>query len=305
MVPDQLKRTRQVFVETEGLPSDNNHDPSNIIFAEGKYHLWVTQHRNDKPFEHFYDCKIVHTTSADGIRWSPAENALLPAADGFDAGGVLTANVMRMDDKYYMIYTGVDKDYGTKNQFRYIGLAAAISPNGPFERVMKTPLFGPSGSGWDFDSADDVTILKVGDKYRLYYKGSPKGCTSDQTLIGMAQSDLLTGPYTRYEGNPLIKGHAFAIWPYRNGFLYLSGLKDTDEGLIYGEDWDDPRGTQSLYFSEDGISFTAVCPCKNRAAGIYMGDGQDINTCWGVVVKTHDRHLKRYIARFNFVAGDK
>ncbi len=304
MIPEELKRARQVFVETEGLPEDNNHDPSNIVYAGGRYYLWVTQHRNDRPYEHFYDTKIMRTSSPDGIHWSPLEDALLPSGEGFDAGGVLTANVMCLDGRYYMVYTGVDKEYGRTNHFRYVGLAAADRPDGAFQRVMRTPLFGPSGSGWDFDSADDVTILKAGGRFRLYYKGSPQGCQSDGTLVGMAEGPALLGPYTRHEGNPLIKGHAFAIWPYKHGYLYLSGLKDTDEGRIYGGDWNDPRGTQSLYWSGDGLTFEPVCPCVNRAAGIFAGDGQDISTCWGVVVKTRDTHLKRYIARFDFVAGE-
>lgn len=304
MVPEELLKTRQVFVETEGLPEDNNHDPSNIVYANGKYHLWVTQHRNDRPFEHFFDTKIMRTSSHDGIHWSPLTDALLPSEAGFDAGGVLTANVMLMDGRYYMIYTGVDKEFGTSNHFRYVGLAAADNPEGVFERVTQSPIIGPSGSGWDYDSADDVTILKISDVYRLYYKGHPAGAESDCTLVGMAESKSLLGPYERYKGNPLIKGHAFAIWPYQHGYLYLSGLKDTDEGRIYGGDWNDPKGTQSLYWSEDGIAFTPVIPCQNRAAGIFPGDGKDINTCWGVVVKTRDRHLKRYIARFDFVTGE-
>lgn len=301
MMPEELRKVRQVFTETANLPSDNNHDPSNILYFEGRYYLWVTQHMHGKPFEHFRDCKIIRTTSADGINWDDPVDALLPSEDGWDSGGVLTANVTLWQGKYHMFYTGVDREYTYSHFNRYCGIAVADTPNGPFVRYEGNPVIGPSGIGWDEDSADDVTVFEHNGMFRLYYKGSNPGYTSDDTQIGLAVSDSITGPYKRYEGNPINKGHAFAIWKYKHGFLFLSGLKDGAEGRIYGGDWNDPKGTQSLYWSEDGVRFEPCCLLANRAAGIFQGNGQDITTCWGVTVKTKNREFGRYVERFDFV----
>lgn len=301
MIPEELTRVKQVFRETTGLPNDNNHDPSNIIYAEGRYHLWVTQHRNDCPYDHFRDCKIMKTSSVDGIHWGPLQDSLLPADSGFSAGGVLTANVFVKEGKYYLIYTGVDQDFGKTNENRYVGIAWADHPDDMFVPINSEPIIGPSGSGWDADSVDDVTILENSGEYWLYYKGGYPGCDLDRMKIGLAKSQQMLEGYVRYDGNPLIQGHAFAIWKYKDGFLLLTGLKDGEEGSIYKGNWDDPVGKQSLFWSEDGIHFQPVAPCVNRAAGIYAGNGTDITTCWGVIVKTIDTHWKRYIERFDFV----
>lgn len=301
MIPRELKKVRQVFVETQGLPADNNHDPSNIIYANGKYHLWVTQHFNDRPFHGYLHTKIMRTSSVDGMHWEPMVDALLPSESGFDDGGVLTANVMELNGNYYMIYSGIAKEHGPADRMCRIGMAVAKNPEEMFVRTQPEPFFVPSGTGWEGDITDDVTIFPYQGGYRLYFKGCPAGGKADDTKIGMATSDKLLGPYTQYAKNPLIKGHAFAIWPFLNGYLLLTGLKDGDEGTIYGGDWNDPNGTQSLYWSEDGLSFEPVCPFVNRAVGIFAGDGQDISTCWGVTVRTHDTEFKRYVTRFNFV----
>ena len=58
-IPEELKRVKQILQETEGLPSDNNHDPSNVIFYNGCYYLWYTQHRNDRPYDHLRIAKYV------------------------------------------------------------------------------------------------------------------------------------------------------------------------------------------------------------------------------------------------------
>ena len=127
----------------------------------------------------------------------------------------------------------------------------------------------------------------------------------DKTMLGLAWADTITGPYHRYEGNPVIRGHAFSVWPYQDGLCLLSGLKHREgEGRIYGDDWNDPEGVQYLYYSDDGIHFEPCAPLPNRASGICIPEGEDrkdITKYWGVSVATRDTHKKRYIERFDFV----
>lgn len=300
-MPAELRNVSQIWTETEGLPHDNNHDPSNIIFWNGVYYLWVTQHLHGKSYDHFKNCKIMLTTSNNGYHWGPLKDALLPSTNGWDCGGVLTANITVYGSTFYLFYTGVDKEFGISHSLRYVGYAISDSPCGPWERCSK-PIFGPSGKGFDEDSADDVTMLYRDNKFWMYYKGMYPGLDGNKSKTGVAFADNITGPYIRYKNNPLITGHAFAIWPYKNGYLYLSGLKDTEEGTMYNDhpEWFDPRGTQSLFWSDDGLRFESCCPFENRAVGIYAGSTRDLTKCWGVSVKTINGHLGRYITRFDF-----
>jgi len=303
MMPKELKHIKQKWIKSTGLPCDNNHDPSNILFVDGIYYLWVTQHMKDKPFCGFRNSKIMVTTSPDGYNWTPLCDALIPSDEGWDCAGVLTANVTVSKGLYYMFYTGVDQEFDESHSDRYVGIAYAERPDGPWRKYKDNPILGPSGQGFDMDSVDDVTVLEKDGTFCLYYKGMYPGLDGNHTKIGMAVSDQITGPYTRYEGNPLTVGHAFAIWPYKHGFLYLSGRKDTDEGTVYNDDpcWEDSRGTQSLFWSEDGLTFEPCCHFINRAPGIYVGSKDDITKCWGVSVKTNHGGLGRYLERFDFV----
>ncbi len=309
MFPSELKNIRRVDVPSAGLPADNNHDPSNIIYADGLYYLWYTQHRNDRPYDHYTDCKIMCVTSQDGETWSEGFDALLPGEPGaWDEAGVLTANVTVHEGKYYMFYTGVQWGYNqeAKDEGWHCGLAVANHPRGPWVRMHDRPVLvsGPEGA-WDDRDTDDATAIYRQRRWWIYYKGTSAATpSSDNTLIGVAFGDQIDGPYTRYEGGALIRGHAFALWPYKDGVLLLSGLKHDSVGKIYGGDWNDPAGVQYLYYSEDGLHFTPVCEFPNRACGIYWPQDpalrNDIRNCWGISVSTRDTHKKRYLQRFRF-----
>ena len=60
----------------------------------------------------------------------------------------------------------------------------------------------------------------------------------------------------------------------------------------------------SLLPSKDGIHFEPCCEFPNRAAGIYVladiEEQKEISNYWGIGVKTHDTHKKRYLYRFGF-----
>ncbi len=309
-IPGELTKIRRRLTDTRGLPSDNNHDPSNILFADGKYYLWYTQHRNDRPFNGFYDAYIRCCVSSDGYVWDGHFDALLPGEKGaWDDGGVLTANVIAHQGKYYMFYTGVGEDYATgQDTSRRVGIAVSDHPGKPFTRLFDGPRLVPEAEGaWDDFGCDDVSAIFFKGKWHIYFKGESRRVhNGNDTLLGVAFADRLEGPYVRYEGNPLIRGHAFAVWPYKHGLLLLSGLKDKQgEGSVYNDrpDWYDPEGVQYLYYSEDGLHFEPCAPFDNRAAGVFS-PGDDLTKCWGVTVATRNAGLGRYIQRFDFELGE-
>jgi len=66
---------------------------------------------------------------------------------------------------------------------------------------------GPSGA-WDDNYVELHTILRVGNRWRLYYGGQ------DGTAwrIGFAEAERLTGPWTKYAGNPVFDLGAPGQW---------------------------------------------------------------------------------------------
>lgn len=306
-IPQELLTISRRNVETVNLPSDNNHDPSNILYVNGKYYLWYTQHLHGRPYDHYVDCKIMYCTSEDGYYWTNGKNALLPSEEGWDCRGVLTANVVAYGGRYYMFYTGVGVEFAEgRTSKRCCGIAVSDSPDGLFCRIGTEPVlqWGEDGC-WDDEAVDDVSAIYWNGRWMIYYKGSTlTDQDADHTQLGLAYADAITGPYVRHENNPLIRGHAFSIWPHKGGLCLLTGLKHKkDEGSIYAGDWNDPKGVQYLYYSDDGIHFETCAPVNNRASGIYVPEGEngnDIRNFWGVSVATRDRHLKRYIEKFNF-----
>lgn len=324
-IPKELGHVKQVFTPTQGLPDDNNHDPSNIIYYRGKYYLWYTQHINGLPYDGFLNCKIMCKTSKDGYNWSEGSDALLASSSGWDDGGVLTANILLWQGRYYLCYTGVSKQFSVFSEINPIcnlesaqtvehaalikygvscGLAVADTPDGPWERLPQNPLAVPSGHGWDAHCADDITIIPRDDGFYMYYKGMYRGQDGNDSQVGYAFSKTLAGPYMRMCDEPLVRGHAFALWPYKQGWLYLGGVMDKQgEGRVYNDHptWENYEGSQSLFWSQDGLHFVPCASIANRAAGIYVGDQSDLTKCWGVTVKTQDTYKGRYIERFDFV----
>lgn len=211
-IPQELYKVRRIIVPTKGLPNNNNHDPSNIIKYKNRYYFWYTQHMHEFPFKHFAYSKIMYKESEDGLCWSEGKDALLPSDVGWDNKGVLTAYLVPYNGKYYLFYIGVGDNYVSgKDMSRGSGVAVADSIDGPFIRFGDKPIIMPEKDSWDNDSNDNVNVLYKDNKWWMYYKGSTTGLLPDQTQVGLAFSDCITGPYVKYEGNPLIKGHAFAI----------------------------------------------------------------------------------------------
>lgn len=304
-MPKELKRVKKVDTKTTGLPYDNNHDPSNIIKYNELYYFWYTQHMNNRPFSAFKYCKIMYKTSADGIHWSDGKDALLPSKDGWDNCGVLTAYVVPYEGKFYLFYIGVDNNFCPKtNPVRGCGAAIADHPEGPWTRFTDKQILYPTKGAWDDEACDDITVLNKDGKWLMYYKGRASGLPATRTQVGLATSDRITGPYKKYEGNPLIKGHAFAIWPYKHGFLYLAGLNDENTKDTRDIDyWN--IGKRSLFWSEDGITFEPCCEFPNVSVGLYTsivhdGTQDDVSKFWGLMVGTKLYGLRRYIKRFDF-----
>lgn len=250
-----LNNPNHRITETTGLPDVNNHDVSNVIFYEGKYHLWITEHYS-RNYDGFRDTRIDHLSSEDGIRWGNRDIALEPDPERpFESRGVLTCYIVPSDAKFYLFYTGVHEKGGGDKRILY---AVAGHPDGPWIRSENNLILESEDmDGWEGVGPDDVNILFREGKWWMYYKGRRSNCKRWQdTEVGIAFSENLTGPYERYIYNPILYGHALGLWKQGNGVAAL---------FSNGRD-------SKIYWAEDGLHFMPYGEFPHSTPGVYCPD---------------------------------
>ena len=201
-----------------------------------------------------------------------------------DDKAAITSYVVPHDGKYYLFYTAL----GSGDKLIGITYAVADTPDGPWKKSGKKLLW-PSGNKkeWDGVHNDDTNIIFFDGKWFLYYKGKPPKAykagadgRAKGSIIGVATSEHLLGPYTRYEKNPVFPGHAFTAWVHRNGVAAFG----------FGTFW-----------SEDGFNFVKTSEWTPRTVGLYcpenFGNGVNNNgVFWGMKVM-FPKDRCRYITR--------
>ncbi len=275
-------------------------DPSPVIKVDNKYYVWYSL---TKQSLHGYAATIWYATSSDGINWEEQGQALDKGGAGsFDEFGVFTPSILVANEKYYLFYTAVPKPFdndaggpaGTKTA---IGIAVTNSPEGPWKRFAGNPILKPSEDVQSFDShrVDDSCLLVREGQFWLYYKGRQTGKTPGETKMGLAIAKSPTGPYIKYEDNPVLNGgHEVCVWPHGKGVGALVA----------------PTGAQgnTLQYSQDGINFNKI---KNTnvpgAPGPYRkdhyrdcSDGSGPGITWGLchTIKKENNHQRPYLVRF-------
>ncbi len=148
-------------------------------------------------------------------------------------------------DKYYMWYSGVKKGQHSKWS---TGLATASSPLGPWKKYEGNPIlkdFGYIGG-----------VVKMGDKYCMYNEYPIGESSPDQGPIALATAEKPEGPWTKYEGNPVIPAGDWGAWDdggySEAGILYHDGVFHIFYG---GTKWKKIESIGYAY-SFDGYNFT-------------------------------------------------
>jgi len=269
-------------------------DPSPVIRCDDLYFIWYSRTTQSADG---YSATVWYATSADGRQWSEQGEALPRAGSGaFDEHAVFTPTIMVAEGRYYLFYTAVpepfDNDGGGPGGTRTaIGVAAADSPYGPWERFSGNPVLRPSDDPTHFDSmrVDDSCLVVRDGRFWMYYKGRQSGRTPGQTKMGLAIADSPTGPYVKYSDQPVLdSGHEICVWPHGSGV----GCLVCDVG---------PQGN-TLQYSDDGIRFTRITDAvPPKAPGPYREDHyQDCSgpgIRWGISMEHHRQWP--YLVRFD------
>ena len=257
-VPKELMTPNKRVAEATGLPNQGNHDPSNIIRHDGLYYCWYTDHI--PPFGANVNTRIRLITSRDGVAWTERGVALAPDGQNeWEALGTLTSYVVEHQGRFYMFYTAVPKGYKGRRadgKKASIALAEADDPMGPWKK--KGPVFEVSKNGWDRHKVDDANVVRHKGRWLLYYKGFTENLKrAEDTKLGLATAEQLTGPYKRHDGNPIMTGHAFSAWKHRHGIALVAG----------------GGSKQVVFWSTDGVNFVPAGAFKNRSTGFYVPEG--------------------------------
>jgi len=271
-------------------------DPSPVIEVGETYHVWYAKASADAPA----GCgSIAHATSVDGRHWVERDAALAPGVDGaWDCRGVSSPTILIAQGRYWLYYVGVgetgaaDPDGASTS----IGVAAADSPDGPWERVGGEPVLRPGeenlpdvqapGDGrltlwpsaedvWDNQSVCSPCLVVRGGRYFLYYRGRQRGQSPEQSRIGLAVAADPGGPFDKHKANPLLDaGGEVCVWPQRRGVAALLAPVGPEGG--------------TLQYSSDGVRFTRqaqvvppVAPGPFRADG-YQSDAWGKGITWGL-----------------------
>ena len=222
-------------------------DPSRIIYYEGKYHFWVIDKPNPNEERKSW---ILYLTSEDGMVWTAVDYIPLGAEGSSYDIVIEQANVLMHEGKFYLFsegWTSNSEKYGRREPG--IICLCSDSPEGPWEQVgdfMLEP--GVDGKSFDGHRVLNPCHVYFDGKWFMYYKGAKK--PHNPTDNGVAISNSLTGPYTRYEGNPLLHGHGHFAWCYKHGII-----------MVMFDAWYDKNYTRILW-TEDGVHFLPLVETK-------------------------------------------
>ncbi len=244
---------------------------SPIEGSDGKIHVFFSRWPKSKGMGGWISSsEIAHAVAntPEGP-YEYVSTVLSPRGEGYwDATTCHNPSIHFVDGKYALFFLG--NSNGKMNTKR-IGLATADSLYGPWTRPDE-PLLLPGKEGeWDDLLTTNPSFIKhPNEEYWLYYKSldtdgyvHPKFETKGNRKYGLATAKSLEGPYTKYEGNPVVDFHTMGnnqqcedayVWFENGKFKMLArdmGVFGMDKGLYMeskdGKHWSEPLiGYQEL-----------------------------------------------------------
>lgn len=295
-------------------------DPTSVIKVGDEYHCWYTKGTgetvgfgSDNPEDKVFPwdlTEIWHATSKDTTEWHEQAVAISRGKAGrYDDRAVFTPEVLRYENKFYLVYQSVQYPY-TNRQIEQVALAYADSPYGPWTK-SDAPILSPAQDGeWlgdvdsrfevkskgSFDShkVHDPCLLVFNGKFYLYYKGETMGEQMNfggrEIKHGVAIADNILGPYIKSEYNPISNsGHEVVVWQQNGGIASLLTTDGPEKNTIQ--------------FAEDGINFDIKAHIKGapEAIGLYRsGEPSEIlpGLTWGLCHKYDASWNWNFICKF-------
>jgi len=295
-MPPELKDIRLLSTHIEIMSDDYNmgdwqESPSKIIYHEDWYHMWIIDIPQGERKEPGFST-TTYMKSRDGILWHDQGKLPLGEEGSIDDAMRLAPDVVRYEGRFYMFYEPMTTNIEKYRQ-RRCGIAALVAdhPEGPWtyatEELLLTPTIDDPDA-WDHLFVANPRIEYLNGKWFIYYKARNE--KTSKTKNGVATSDNLLGPYTKYEGNPLVGGHSANLIKYKNGLIYMNYHKHafywTEDGFTFVEIKKFGKGTGMAEEMNWSTFFLPNNP-------LYGGDPSlpDATSLWGVSSRWANREL--------------
>jgi len=231
--------------------------------SDGKIHVFFSRWDAKKKMSGWINgSEIAHAVADSPESEFKVTGTILAPRPGFwDSTTCHNPFVTTFNGKYYLYYMG---NSNGKTNTKRIGLAIADSLEGPWQRT-DAPILLPGAEGsWDDHCTTNPSVIHHNGKYLLYYKSwntkdyeTEKGPIRGNRKYGLAIGDHPEGPFTKYEGNPVIdfsgRGNnaqledAF-VWHQKNKFHMIArdmGYYNHEYGIIMhsknGKKWSVPE----------------------------------------------------------------
>jgi predicted GH43/DUF377 family glycosyl hydrolase len=148
-----------------------------VIFddEDQNYKMWYSGGSNHEPDA------IGYAESADGIHWEKyPQNPILAksAQHQWEQHKALGSYVLKHDGWYYMFYIG-----HMHEERASVGLARSRDGKTQWKKHRSNPLIAPDRDGWDALSVYKPCVLRVKDRWMLWYNGA----RFDETLWAIEQ----------------------------------------------------------------------------------------------------------------------
>jgi hypothetical protein len=136
----------------------------------------------------------------NGIRTVKSSSPVL------DVVGSMPENILKVGDTYWLLYS---QAYGGVIK---LCLASAAFPDGPWTPFGSNPVLSIGAEGWEVDGAstNGGSLMQRDGVFYLYY--AQDAPTTGTPTIGVATATSVTGPYTKFNGNPLLPLGAAGEW---------------------------------------------------------------------------------------------
>lgn len=136
---------------------------------------------------------------------------LEPTVGAWDELNLGIGSVIKVDSTYYLYYAGVASGRGDA----HIGIATASSLCGPWRKYKGNPIVAPGADGnWDDYAIYQARVHKFGSTYYMWYIANQEIWRGGHFpwRIGLATATAPEGPWTKYEGNPILNVGKIGDW---------------------------------------------------------------------------------------------
>lgn len=206
-------------------------------------------------------------------------NPVIPrTASSWDAGTVIGASMVFVNDTFYVCYEGVYRDlFYYPNDPMSLGLATSID-GFTFEKSSANPILSGDGSGFDSFSAQAGALYYDNVHWYLYYGGLAAPPTIPTRIVSRAIATSPHGPWVRTNDTLLIGGSegewddkccaALQILPtdsglvmyyfgsdgwFPNAFTCQIGMATSTDGGATWQKYNDPTTTTPPYAESDPV----------------------------------------------------